>query len=304
LGLCCGGKELAVMKVALGVDTLTYHCRLAESELSVEDVFNEVSALKASYVQLDLHHVKDYSIQQLEGLRLHADALDLGIRVSGDFVGTPRSGDKPEDGVRRIAAWAERARAVGSPVVRVASGFYRAELATQPELIRAEQEYVIATLQRAVETDAAKGVQIILENHSDFTPEEYVEIIETVGADNVGVFLDLINPVSTLSDPAVVVPLLVNYATCGHVKDYRFESIYVPDRYHRRGFEVLWCYPGEGAADLPRLLGELTAREDERTYFLAIEGLDSRAGVPDQSERLGSSLDYLRTLLGEHLFPG
>ena len=72
-------------------------------------------------------------------------------------------------------------------------------------------------------------MQIILENHSDFTPEEYVEIIETVGTDNVGVFLDLINPVSTLSDPATVVPTLAPYAKAGHVKDYRFESHYVPD---------------------------------------------------------------------------
>jgi sugar phosphate isomerase/epimerase len=94
--------------------------------------------------------------------------------------------------------------------------------------------------------------------------------------------------------------MLVPYAVCGHVKDYRFESIYVPDRYHRRGFEVLWCYPGEGAADLPRLLGELTSRPDDRTYFLAIEGLDSRAGVADQAKRLGASLGYLRGLLGEN----
>jgi sugar phosphate isomerase/epimerase len=288
------------MKVALGVDTLSYHCRLAESEITVEEVFSEIRALQASYVQLDLHHVREYSLESLEGLRAHADDLGLEIRVSGDFVGTPRSGDTPAVGVARIAGWAKRASVLGSPVVRVASGFYRAELATQPELIKAEQEYVIATLQLAVDTDAAKGTQIILENHSDFTPEEYVEIIEAVGSDRVGVFLDLINPVSTLSDPGAVVPMLVPYAVCGHVKDYRFESIYVPDRYHRRGFEVLWCYPGEGAADLPRLLGELTSRPDDRTYFLAIEGLDSRAGVADQMKRLGASLGYLRGLLGEN----
>jgi sugar phosphate isomerase/epimerase len=286
------------MKVALGVDTLSYHCRLAESEITVEDVFTEIRSLEATYVQLDLHHVEHYSPRSLEALRAHADALGLEIRVSGDFVGTPRVGDTPADGVARIGRWAERASILGSPVVRVASGFYRAELATQPELIKAEQAYVIATLQLAVATDAAKGIQIILENHSDFTPEEYVEIIEAVGTKSVGVFLDLINPVSTLSDPAAVVPILAPYAVCGHVKDYRFESIYVPDRYHRRGFEVLWCYPGEGAADLPTLLGELTSREDERTYFLAIEGLDSRSGVADQKERLDASLEYLRSLLG------
>jgi sugar phosphate isomerase/epimerase len=289
------------LQVALGVDTLSYHCRLAADELTVEKVFEQIRALEASYVHVDLHHVRERSAGELEALRSFANELDLGILVSGDFVGTPRAGDTPNDGVRRISDWAERARLLGSPVVRVASGFYRAELADQPELIRAEQRYVIDTLRLAVESGAAGGVQIILENHSDFTPEEYVEIIEAVGTENVGVFLDLINPVSTLSDPATVVPLLAPYAKAGHVKDYRFESIYVPDRYHRRGFEVLWCYPGEGAADIPTLLGELTRRDDDITYHLAIEGLDSKAGVADQEKRLGASLDYLRGLLGAHL---
>jgi sugar phosphate isomerase/epimerase len=289
------------VQVALGVDTLSYHCRLAVGELTVEDVFREIRALEASYVHVDLHHVRDRSPRDLEALRSFADKLGLGILVSGDFVGTPRSGDTPKDGVQRITGWAEQARLLGSPVVRVASGFYRAELAGQPELIRAEQRYVIDTLQLAVDTGAAGGVQIVLENHSDFTPVEYVEIIESVGTENVGVFLDLINPVSTLSDPAKVVPVLAPYAKAGHVKDYRFESIYVPDRYHRRGFEVRWCYPGEGAADIPTLLGELTRRDDDTTYHLAIEGLDSQAGVADQEKRLGASLGYLRGLLGERL---
>lgn len=291
------------MKVALGVDTLSYHCRLVEGELTVEDLLEEVRSLEASYVQMDLRHVMDRDEEGLSALRRAASALGLGILVSGDFVGTPRAGDTPALGVARIAGWARKAELLGSPVLRVASGFYRAELATQPELIQAEKHYVIETLRAATEKGIPGGIRLLLENHSDFTPEEYIEIIESVGPDKVGVFLDLINPVSTLSDPESVVYALAPYATCGHVKDYRFESVYVPDRYHRRGFDVRWCYPGEGAAHLPALLQALKDKQGEGTYQLAIEGLDSQAGVADQPKRLGQSLAHLRSLLGEDFAP-
>jgi sugar phosphate isomerase/epimerase len=289
------------MKIALGVDTLSYHCRIEASEIDVEDVFADVAALGASYVQLDLHHVRGRSMLELERLRDHAESLGLGILTSGDFVGSPRRGDSPADGVDRIDQWMSRAAAVGSPIVRVASGFYRAELAGEPGLIEAEQRYVIDTLLLARERLGSRGIKILLENHSDFTPQEYSEIVSTVGSDAMGVFLDLINPVATLSDPVTAVTALVPHAVAGHIKDYRFVSHFVDDGYHRRGFEVQWCYPGEGVADLASLIDIVTSRESGSPYFLAIEGLDNRAGVADQHERLGRSLGLLRTLIGDDL---
>ncbi|HEY5272523.1 MAG TPA: TIM barrel protein [Acidimicrobiales bacterium] len=289
------------MKIALGVDTLSYHCRISTSEVTVEEVFSEIASLGAAYVHLDLHHVRERSLDELAELRKLADDLGLRILTSGDFVGTPRHGDTTSDGVARIGHWMEQAVAVGSPIIRVASSFYRAELAGQPELIAAEQRYVIDTLTEAAEKLSEANVQVLLENHSDFTAEEYGEIVEQVGPERMGVFLDLINPIATLADPVPVAKSLARFAPAGHVKDYRFESHYVEDGYHRRSFEVQWCYPGEGVADLPSLLGVLVAQPGERTYGLAIEGLDNWPGVADQRLRLDQSLELLRTLIGSSL---
>lgn len=38
------------MTIELGVDTLSYHCRLAEGEISLEDVMREVADLGAAFV--------------------------------------------------------------------------------------------------------------------------------------------------------------------------------------------------------------------------------------------------------------
>ena len=105
----------------------------------------------------------------------------------------------------------------------------------------------------------ASGVRLLLENHSDFSVDEYEQVMDEVGRARVGVFLDLTNSVASLEDPIVVVERLAPYAYAAHVKDYVFESMQQPDGYHRRGFAVHYRYPGEGVAPLDRLVPALAA---------------------------------------------
>ena len=199
-------------------------------------------------------------------------------------------------GVGRVAAWLEGAVAIGSPILRVVSGFYRAELAGRPDLVEAERRYVVEVLARAAPEAEAAGVTLLLENHSDFTATEYRSIVDEVGAGRIGVFLDLINPVAALDDPVPVVEALAPLARAGHVKDYVFESIPTDDGYHRRGFGVMYRYPGEGVADLPTLMSTLRNGVEGRDFYLTVEGLDNRTGVSDQLARLAPSLALLRSL--------
>ena len=285
------------MDIVLGVDTLSYHCRLAAGEISLEDVLREIADLGYTFVQFNAVHVRDRDTAGLEGLRALADDLGLGITLSGDVVGRVGNGDTVDGGVERITAWVALAETIGSPFARVSSGFYRAELFDKPGLIAAEQRYVTDTLRRAVD-EVPGTVQILLENHSDFTADEYAEIIARVGSDRVGVFLDLINPISSLQDPLPVISRLAPLAPSGHVKDFRLVSRYVEDRFHRRGFDVQWCYPGEGVADLTSLVGVLAGSADRaEPYRLSVEGLDNHPGVADQRERLAASLTFLRKLI-------
>ena len=83
----------------------------------------------------------------------------------------------------------------------------------------------------------------------------------------------------------------------GHVKDFVLESIQNEDGYHRRGFSVLYRYPGEGVADLPGDLVRPGRRARGRELPLAVEGLDNRGDVRDQVERLRGELRHLRGLV-------
>jgi sugar phosphate isomerase/epimerase len=264
--------------VKLGADTLCWHARLEAGELTLDDVLGEAVQAGAEFVQLNLHHARALADRELAALDRRAEDEGLRLLASGDFLGGAEARD-------RVARWIERAAIVRSPLLRVASGFYRADLAGRSDLIAAEADHVVAVLGASVEAATEAGVRLLLENHSDFTVAEYRDIVDRV---DVGVFLDLINPVSSLEDPRRVVEALAPLAPAGHVKDYALASDFVEDGYHRRGFAVRWCYPGEGVADLPPLLDALG---DD--FMLSVEGLDNRAGVADQVDRLRASLRVL-----------
>jgi sugar phosphate isomerase/epimerase len=286
-----------IVSIEVGVDTLCWHMRLEAGAITVEAVLDDAARLGVPVVAVNLHHLRERRVGDHEVLAERAGATGLRLLAQGDFVGSPRRGDEPATGVSRILSWLERAVALGSPSLRLASGFYRAELAGEPELIAAERRYVTSVLREAAPAAADAGVRLVLENHSDFTIDEYEDIVADVGADRMGVFLDLINPMVTFDDPLRAIVRLAPHAQCGHIRDLELRSIQQPDAYHRRGFEVLYRYPGEGVAPLPALLSALVATVGDRPYDLLIEGLDSRADVDDQHERLARALPLVRRLL-------
>jgi sugar phosphate isomerase/epimerase len=281
--------------IRLGVDTLCWHLRLERGALTVEGVLDQAAELGAEFVQVNLHHVRDRELDGLTALASRARELGLRLLASGDFLGEGRNGDEPEVGIGRVHAWLERAVALESPILRVVSGFYRAELIGSPELIEVERRYVVSVLRGALPAADAAGVALLVENHSDFSVDEYRALVAEAGG-STGVFLDLINPIAALDDPVQAVASLAPLARAGHVKDYEFESIPTDDGYHRRGFAVRWRYPGEGVADLPRLLQALRAGLDGREFHLSVEGLDNYADRDDQRERLAPALELLRGL--------
>lgn len=273
--------------------------RLASGGITVEGVLENAATLEAPVVALNLHHVRERSVPQLRELRGRAQSLGLRLLAQGDFIGSARGGDDIAVGVTRVHEWVERAAVLESPSLRLVSGFYRAELAGQPELIEAERRYVSDVLAQGSESASAAGVRLLLENHSDFTVDEYERIVRDVGRERMGVFLDLINPIVTFDDPLRAIERLAPLASSGHIRDFALRSIQQPDNYHRRGLEVLYRYPGEGVAPIPALVAKLEQVVGDRPYDLVIEGLDSRADVDDQVERLRPSLAYLRRLLDE-----
>lgn len=284
-------------RLLFGADTLCWHLRLETGDITLERVLEEAAGAGAGFVQLTLHHARRRTDDELFGLARLADELGLRILASGDFLGGARFGDDPRVAADRVEKWLERAVILRSPILRVTSGFYRADLATQPDAIEAERRWVIDALLASLPAARDAAVTLALENHADFSAAEYRSILQAVGDEHVGVFLDVINPIAALEDPVPVVRTLAPFAVAGHVKDFELESIQIEGGYHRRGFAVLYRYPGEGAANLPAIWSALGAGLEGRELPLSVEGLDNRADVRDQAKRLRSAFELLRALV-------
>jgi sugar phosphate isomerase/epimerase len=287
----------AAVTIRVGVDTLCWHARLERRELRIEDVLDQATSLGAECVSIGLHHVRHLDRDARRALGRLAEELGLSLIVMGNSVGAARDGDSTREGARLVADFLAKAEDLGSSLLRLTSGFYRADLAGRPDLIRLERQYVTDVLKTSLRDADAVGISLLLENHSDFTALEYEQILDDVGREHVGVFLDLTNPVSALDDPVPFVERMAPHARAGHIKDYLFRSIMCEDGHHRFGFEVLFAYPGEGVADLPRLVAALKNGVGERDCPLTIEGLVSRSGVSDQLDRLRPALAYVRDML-------
>ena len=160
----------------LGADTLCWHLRLEKGDISLEQVLDETAAAGGKYLQLTLHHARERSVDDLAGVVRRAADLGLRVLASGDFLGGARFGDAPGVAAERVKGWLERAVALGSPILRVTSGFYRADLATTPGAIEAERRWVRDALMASLPAARDAGVTLALENHSDFTEAEYRSI--------------------------------------------------------------------------------------------------------------------------------
>ncbi|MBO0748600.1 MAG: hypothetical protein J2O47_09615, partial [Acidimicrobiaceae bacterium] len=106
-------KEAERMNILLGVDTLSYHCRLVEHEISLEEVVRECAELGAAYVQLNAIHLKDYDEGAVDTLVRAADDAGISLTLSGDVVGRANRGDTVAEGAARVKGWVELAERLG-----------------------------------------------------------------------------------------------------------------------------------------------------------------------------------------------
>ena len=191
----------AVKRLVLGADTLCWHARLEAGAVDARRVLAEAAA--------DGRRVR--AAQPAPRARARRPRA-RGARPAGRGRGAARcsppatswaarDGRLDGGGSRAGGALGRSRRDSRQPVLRVASGFYRAELAGRPDLIAAEADHVVGVLGASLDAAADAGVRLLLENHSDFTAAEYARHRRRASGADVGVFLDLINPVSSLEDP-------------------------------------------------------------------------------------------------------
>lgn len=177
---------------------------------------------------------------------VRAKAAQLGLHLEtgggGIFPKTPDAFESVVAGIRKNI---ERAKAMGSPIVRCVMAAERAALPPGP--IEQHMETLIKVL-RAVRTQVMdEGLKIAMETHKDLQAWEYKTVIETAGKEFVGTYLDTGNPVFVLEHPMTTLETLASYALTLHLRD---SVVYE----HKRGVAVQWVPLGEGIVDFKAIV--------------------------------------------------
>jgi sugar phosphate isomerase/epimerase len=159
----------------------------------------------------------------------------------------PKTDDAFNESVATLRKNIERAKGLGSPLVRCVIASERSALPPGPA------EKHMATVVRLLKTVKPQvvdaGVKIAIEVHKDFQAWEFQQIVEEAGRDFVGIYLDTGNPVFSLEDPLAVVTTLAPYALTLHLRD---SVVYE----HPRGIAVQWVPLGEGVVDFKAVLAK------------------------------------------------
>ncbi len=202
----------------------------------------------------------------------YARQLNLHIETGVGAV-LPKDAAQTQASREQLLLGIDRAKAVGSPLVRCLLAADRAHLL--PGTIAQHIETMVRLL-RSVRSQAMDAnLKIAIENHKDLQAWEMREVIEAAGKDFVGSYLDTGNPVFVVEDPLTTLEILGPYALCVHLRDsviYEFQA-------RRSGADtnggamVQWVPLGDGVVDFVTLTQRLrTMKPEVYVYIKPITG--------------------------------
>lgn len=188
----------------------------------------------------------------LQRLRKRAD--ELGMYIEG-MVSIPRSGDL--SGLEKSLA---DCKAAGVPVARAAmlSGRRYETFKTAADWKQwADQS--LAAIKAALPIIEKHKVVVALENHKDWTLEDFLALLKTYQSEYLQVCLDFGNNLAMLDDPMELVEGLAPYAKSTHIKDMGLQV-------YNDGFLLSEVPLGEGMLDLPKIV-EIIQKRNPNTKF-------------------------------------
>jgi sugar phosphate isomerase/epimerase len=173
-------------------------------------------------------------------LRARAEQLGMYIEAMGSL---PRGGDPAP-----FEQTLQNAKAAGATVVRAAALSERRyeKFSTLEEW----QKFVAeshAAIKLAVPLLEKHRIGLALENHKDWTLEDFVGILKTYSSEYLGACIDFGNNIALLDDPVELVEGLAPWGLSTHVKDMGVAP-------YEDGFLLSEVVLGEGILDLKRLV--------------------------------------------------
>lgn len=247
--LAASGAATAAPATAMGVATTSYMTGWRPKDTI--EFLERCHQLGAGGIQAGLASSDAAYLRRLRG---KAEQYGMYIELMG---GLPRG-----DG-EAFAATLRGAREVGALCVRSAClGGRRYETFQTLDDWKGFVKESQAAVERGVRMAEQHRVRWALENHKDWTVEEFVELLRRYPSEYLGVCLDTGNNLALLDDPMEVVEALAPRAFSTHIKDMGVKP-------YADGFLLSEVPFGDGFLDLPRMVA--TVRQNAPQVKMTLE---------------------------------
>jgi 3-oxoisoapionate decarboxylase len=189
-------------------------------------------------------------------MKLRKRADELGMYLEG-MVSLPRNGD-----LSALEKGLSDCQYIGVSVVRSAmlSGRRYESFKTLAEW-KAWVDQSHEALRLALPIIEKYKVTVALENHKDWTLEDFLRLLKTYQSQYLQVCLDFGNNLALLDDPYELVEGLAPYAKSTHIKDMGLQP-------YQDGFLLSEVPLGEGMLDLPRIVATIQKANPQTKYSL------------------------------------
>ncbi len=178
--------------------------------------------------------------------RVKKRCAELGMFVEG-IVRAPV--DKKD--LERFESEIRTAGACGADVVRTAmlSGRRYEKFERMEDYARFARQ-ARASLELAEPVVRREKIKLAVENHKDFRVDEFLDLLRTLGSENIGVCVDTGNNMALLEEPVQVAEALARHAFSVHLKDMGLEE-------YADGFLLAEVPLGQGVLDLKKVIATL-----------------------------------------------
>jgi len=280
------------MKV--GIDSYCYHRFFGEvygplgepsRRMTYADFLNRAAELKVDGVSLETCFFESFDDAYLKSLKAIIDAGKMEPVVAWGHPKGFEGGRKPE-AMAEIRQMFRVCHILGAKVMRVVGSSldYRND-PHEPQL-----KALTGIFKEAAKVAENEGVKLAMENHFDFTTDEFVDLVDRVDSSHFGVCFDTGNSLRIGDDPVESARVLGKHILATHTKDVKPVYGVSPKEWY-----FFACVPvGQGVINMPALVDALLATGYEGLF--AIELDYAHPDVTDEDVAVEQSVKYLQGL--------
>jgi len=272
--------------VRVGVDEWCFHNSMMAGRMGLEDVIRAAADMGAEGIGFDYFMLSKQMRKDPAPLKelIEETGLDVVFGFGVPFALPNLVHQVLEN---RKDEMFDLAHEFGSTVIRVCGGVIIPNMFHKSfhVVINKDREIreVAKRLREFTEDASLEGLKVAMENHSDYSVGEMIQILDRVDHDHFRITLDTGNAVYLGEDPVETARRLAPFTSYTHIKDAAHEGPFI--------FSVPL---GEGEVDLPAIVELLRDYSYDGLY--AIEVDLPLWKVEKEEESLRRSIDYLRGL--------